>query len=56
VAVGFDILGLAIEGAGDSVTVTRSETPGVRILAIRGSEHALPLEAENNTAGKALLR
>lgn len=55
VAVGFDILGLAIEGAGDSVTVTRSETPGVRILAIRGSEHALPLEAENNTAGKALL-
>ncbi|MFY8135668.1 MAG: homoserine kinase [Aquimonas sp.] len=55
VGVGFDLLGLVIEGAGDTVTVSRSDTPGVRILAIRGSEIELPTEPENNTAGRALL-
>lgn len=55
VGVGFDLLGLVIEGAGDTVTVTRSAEPGVRIRAIRGSEVELPTEPENNTAGRALL-
>lgn len=55
VGVGFDLLGLVIEGAGDTVTVSRSAEPGVRIRAIRGSEVALPMEPEDNTAGRALL-
>jgi len=55
VAVGFDLLGLAIEGAGDTVTVTRMNESGVRIAAIRGTEVALPMRAEDNTAGRALL-
>lgn len=55
VAVGFDILGHSLEGAGDRVTVRRVEAPGVRVLAIRGTTATLPLEAEANTAGRALL-
>lgn len=55
VAVGFDILGHVIAGIGDSVTVRRTQAPGVRILAIRGTTVDLPLEAADNTAGAALL-
>ncbi len=55
VAVGFDILGHAIAGVGDTVTVRRTGSPGVRILAIRGTTVDLPLEAADNTAGAALL-
>lgn len=55
VAVGFDILGHAIAGIGDSVTVRRTPAPGVRILAIRGTTVDLPREAADNTAGAALL-
>lgn len=55
VGVGFDILGHAIAGVGDTVTVRRSEVPDVRITAIRGTPFALPLEAADNTAGAALI-
>lgn len=55
VAVGFDILGHAIAGVGDTVTVRRTDEQGVRILAIRGTTVDLPLEAADNTAGAALL-
>lgn len=55
VAVGFDILGHAIEGAGDTVTVERIDAPEVRIAAIRGTTVQLPLEPEHNTAGAALI-
>ena len=55
VAVGFDMLGHALEGRGDRVTVTRTATGTVRVLAVRGIEPPLPLEAERNTAGRALL-
>lgn len=55
VAVGFDILGHVIAGVGDTVTVRRTDAPGVRILAIRGTTVDLPLEAADNTAGAALL-
>ncbi len=55
VGVGFDLLGLVIEGAGDTVTVVRRAAPGVHLAAIRGSEVELPLEPEHNTAGRALL-
>lgn len=55
VAVGFDILGHAIAGIGDTVSVRRIDEPVVRIAAIRGSAVELPLDAAGNTAGAALL-
>jgi len=54
-AVGFDILGHAIAGVGDEVTVRRIEAPQVRIAAIRGAAVELPTLAEENTAGVALI-
>lgn len=54
-AVGFDILGHAIAGVGDTVTVRRIAAPEVRINAIRGTPFALPLHAPDNTAGAALI-
>ena len=53
--VGFDILGQSIEGPGDSATVRRIHGNTVRIAAIRGSDVDLPLDAERNTAGAALI-
>lgn len=55
VAVGFDLLGHSIESVGDTATVRRVSEPGVRIVAIRGIAGALPMEAEKNTAGRALI-
>lgn len=54
VAVGFDVLGHSVAGAGDTVTVTRTQTGQVRVLGIEGVVTALPLEASSNTAGRAL--
>ncbi len=53
--VGFDILGHSIEGPGDCVMARRIADPAVRIKAIRGLELVLPLAAERNTAGRALM-
>ncbi|GAB1407914.1 homoserine kinase [Thermomonas brevis] len=55
VGVGFDILGHGIDGIGDTATVRRIDEPTVRIAAIRGVVAALPLQAERNTAGGALI-
>ncbi|MDW8260234.1 MAG: homoserine kinase, partial [Gammaproteobacteria bacterium] len=55
VAIGFDILGFAVDAVGDTVHVTRSETPGVRITAISGIAGELPRDPAANTAGRALL-
>ncbi|MBS0364785.1 MAG: homoserine kinase [Proteobacteria bacterium] len=55
VAIGFDILGFSIDALGDRVRVTRRESPGVQIAAVRGVITDLPLRAEDNTAGRALL-
>lgn len=55
VAVGFDLLGHAIEGPGDSVVATRSEQPGVTIERIEGVVTDLPRDTERNTAGRAVL-
>jgi homoserine kinase len=55
VAIGFDILGFAVEALGDRVTVTSSATPGVKISAVRGIAGELPERPEDNTAGRALL-
>ncbi|AXI83746.1 homoserine kinase [Xylella taiwanensis] len=55
VAVGFDLLGYAMDRVGDTVAVRRIDTPEVRIVAIRGIPQSLPLDVERNTAGAALL-
>ena len=54
---GFDCLGVAIEGPGDTVAVRRRESgpPGVVITAITGDAGGIPLSAEENCAGKAAL-
>ncbi|HEX5052101.1 MAG TPA: homoserine kinase [Planctomycetota bacterium] len=54
-AVGFDVLGHTLASPGDRVTVTRTNSGTVRIVAIRGVEVALPGDAAANTAGRALL-
>lgn len=55
VAIGFDILGFSVDSVGDRVTLTRTERPGVTISSITGVVEDLPLAAERNTAGQALL-
>lgn len=55
VAVGFDILGHALVGAGDTVVVRRASHNEVRITDIRGVVTDLPREAERNTAARAVL-
>ena len=55
VAVGFDLLGYAVAGVGDTVTVRRIDALEVRIAAIRGAAVELPTEAASNTAGAALI-
>jgi homoserine kinase len=55
VAIGFDILGFAIDVLGDRVTVTTHSAPGVQISTVRGIAGELPREARENTAGRALL-
>jgi homoserine kinase len=59
VSCGFDIMGFALEGVGDTVTARFSTRPGVRIGSITGCRSPLPAEASANTAGPpviALLR
>jgi homoserine kinase len=55
VGVGFDILGHSLAGLGDRATVRRIAAPGVRITGLRGVVTDLPLAAEKNTAGAALI-
>lgn len=55
VAVGFDLLGHALEAVGDRVTVRRLERPIVQILGITGCESPLPMEPERNTATAGLI-
>ena len=54
VAIGFDILGFSVDALGDRVTLTKTVSPTVTIKAIRGVVEDLPLQAEKNTAGRAL--
>jgi len=54
VSCGFDILGFAIEDLGDKVSVSLSETPGVRVVKIEGDNGKLPYETEKNTCSVAV--
>ena len=55
VGLGFDILGMAVDGAGDRVTARRVRREGVRLVGVTGDGGRLPREAEKNTAGIAAL-
>ncbi|MDR0183773.1 homoserine kinase [Lysobacter arvi] len=58
IGVGFDLLGHSIAGVRDVALVRRIDEPVVRIAAIRGDVagvDTLPLQAERNTAGQALI-
>ena len=55
VAVGFDVLGHAIAGPCDRVTVRRAPRPGVHIVRISGAAGELPRDPERNTAGRGVL-
>lgn len=58
IGVGFDLIGHTINGPRDCATVRRIEAPMVRIVAIAGDApgaDALPLQADRNTAGRALI-
>lgn len=60
VAVGFDILGFAVDGVGDRVIVQKvkaeSSRPPIRILEITGVERNFPTDPERNTATVGLLQ
>jgi len=53
VACGFDVLGLALAGAGDRVAARRSPRPGVEIGSITGDGGRLSPDPRHNTAGTA---
>lgn len=55
VSCGFDVLGLAVNSPGDEVELELNETREVRIKKIVGDDGRLPLEADKNTAGVAVL-
>lgn len=51
VGCGFDILGFALEGMGDTIKVSKSDKQGITITKIIGAD--LPLSNEGNVAGIA---
>ena len=51
---GFDVLGAAVDGSGDTVTAWRSKKPGVRLVEVTGDGGRLPLDPEQNTAAVAV--
>ncbi len=55
VGSGFDIFGFALNKPGDEVHLRVTEKPGIIIEKISGDDGALPLQAEQNTAGRSLL-
>lgn len=53
VAVGFDILGFALEKPGDEIIVREGQEKGLKITEIRGAHGKLPYDIMKNTAGFA---
>ena len=56
VGVGFDVLGHALAGVGDSVTLHRRSTPGIVLTTISGRLTELPRDPAANSATRPLLR
>ena len=55
VAVGYDILGFAIDSPGDEIIARWGTSPGLKITKIHGTEKKLPLDPTKNTAGLGVL-
>jgi homoserine kinase len=55
VAIGFDILGFAVDALGDRVTAERRAAAGVAIQGVSGIAGELPRDPTRNTAGRAVL-
>ncbi len=55
VAVGFDILGFALEQPGDEIIIREGTKPGLTITGIHGGGGKIPLDPLRNTAGAAAL-
>ncbi len=58
VSCGFDILGFAVDGLGDSIEAEFNDNGKVEMLSINGHAHNLPLESEKNVCtvvAKAML-
>ena len=53
VACGFDILGLALEMPGDTITLHLSDEPGIRITRITGAD-GLPTDPAKNVCSVAI--
>jgi homoserine kinase len=51
VACGFDVMGFALEGLGDEVTVTLIPNPGITVSVLNQQGSPLPLDPLRNTAG-----
>jgi homoserine kinase len=54
VGVGFDVLGHAIEGVGDSVTLRRRAAAGIELVKITGRVPGLPRTMQDNSATRPL--
>src|ERR1035441_6284088 len=48
--VGFDVLGAALDGPGDTLTAWLTRAPGVRVVSISGDGGRLPRNPRLNTA------
>ncbi|SMO36268.1 homoserine kinase [Gracilimonas mengyeensis] len=57
VACGYDVLGFALEGIGDELIITKTESPGLTITDIHGSNHLSKKPEENviTVAAQALI-
>ncbi|MBK8041543.1 MAG: homoserine kinase [Haliscomenobacter sp.] len=53
VAVGYDILGFALEKPGDEIIASFKDSPGLEITKITGAGGKLPYDLDRNTAGFA---
>lgn len=56
VAVGFDILGFALEKPGDEIIIREGSEPGLKITQITGAKNKLSYDIEKNTAGFAAMQ
>jgi homoserine kinase len=54
VAVGFDILGFAVEGVGDEIIVERIPEPQVLIGSVTGLKGKIPVDPQRNAASVAV--
>src|SRR5439155_10704141 len=50
---GFDSLGVALQGLGDTIEARRSAAPGVRIVEMTGEKESIPIDPDKNCAGRA---